>query len=89
MNRKDKKILTGRFQIGIGRKSVGCEWTHQSGSARTALYLLDHVGGTVRLILKIILQFSHGKSTKKDNQYLFPFKSSMVLQRTAVELACN
>jgi hypothetical protein len=63
MYRKDKKILTGRFQIGIGRKSVGCEWTHQSGSARTALYLLDHVGGTVRLILKIILQFSHGKST--------------------------
>jgi hypothetical protein len=45
--------------MGIGRKHVGCEWTHQSGSART------------RLILKIILQFSHGKSTKKDNQYLF------------------
>jgi hypothetical protein len=63
--------------MGIGRKHVGCEWTHQSGSART------------RLILKIIMQFSHGKSTKKDNQYLFPFKSSMVLQRTAIELACK
>jgi hypothetical protein len=65
MNRKDKKTLTGRFQMGIGRKHVGCEWTHQSGSARTILYLSEHVGGIVRHILKIILQFSHGNSTKK------------------------